>query len=224
MKLFRWSMSASVAAFFSLAVAACSTEPGDRVPERLNALYVGESLGGPHSIQSFLIQRAGVPDSEIYVGHSSGLEFNRITPEASIRVLRALVKILSNYALKAEDVMPIAGIDSGTLRVRLGREDIRGAVIAKTGTLVSIDNGVSTLVGIAYTKEQGPLLFAIFNSAGDVNTYRRLQDHFVEELIVEEGGPVRLPRSEDALADETRGSIIQVRYKKASNPTDSAAD
>ncbi len=188
------------------------------------AEVVGESVGGPQSIQMFLIQRAGLRDSEIYVGHSSGLEFNRITPEASVRVLRALVTILSNYALKAEDVMPIAGIDSGTLRVRLGREDIRGSVIAKTGTLISIDNGVSTLVGIAYTKEHGPLLFAIFNSAGDVNTYRRLQDHFVEELIAEVGGPVRLPRSEDALADETRGSIIQVRYKKESSPADSAAD
>ena len=188
------------------------------------AEVVGESVGGPQAIQSFLVQRAGLRDSEIYVGHSSGLEFNRITPEASIRVLRALVTALSNYALKAEDVMPIAGIDSGTLRVRLGREDIRGAVIAKTGTLVSIDNGVSTLVGIANTKEHGPLLFAIFNSSGDINTYRRLQDHFVEELIAEEGGAVRLPRSEDALADETRGSIIQVRYKKQSKPTDNAAD
>jgi serine-type D-Ala-D-Ala carboxypeptidase/endopeptidase (penicillin-binding protein 4) len=188
------------------------------------AEVVGESVGGPQAIQGFLVQRAGLRDSEIYVGHSSGLEFNRITPEASIRVLRALVTVLSNYSLKAEDVMPIAGIDSGTLRVRLGREDIRGAVIAKTGTLISIDNGVSTLVGIAYTKEHGPLLFAIFNSAGDVSTYRRLQDQFVEELIAEEGGPVRLPRSADALADETRGSIIQVLYKKQSHPAESAGD
>ena len=105
------------------------------------AEVVGESVGGPQAIQSFLIKRAGLRDSEIYVGRASGLEFNRITPEASIRVLRALLAVLSNYSLKAEDVMPIAGIDSGTLRVRLGREDIRGAVVAKTGTLVSMDNG-----------------------------------------------------------------------------------
>ena len=163
-------------------------------------------------------------DSEIYVGRASGLEFNRITPKASIRVLRALLAVLSNYSLKAEDVMPVAGIDSGTLRVRLGREDIRGAVVAKTGTLVSMDNGVSTLVGIVHTKEHGPLLFAIFNSAGDVNTYRRLQDQFLQELIAEEGGAVRVPRSEDALADETRDSIIQVLYKKESQASESPAD
>ncbi|HET8674813.1 MAG TPA: D-alanyl-D-alanine carboxypeptidase [Blastocatellia bacterium] len=188
------------------------------------AEVVGESVGGPQVIQSFLIKRAGLRDSEIYVGRPSGLEFNRITPEASIRVLRALLAVLSNYSLEAEDVMPIAGIDSGTLRVRLGREDIRGAVVAKTGTLVSMDNGVSTLVGIVHTKEHGPLLFAIFNSAGDVNTYRRLQDQFLQELIAEEGGAVRVPRSEDALADETRDSIIQVLYKKESQASESPAD
>jgi D-alanyl-D-alanine carboxypeptidase/D-alanyl-D-alanine-endopeptidase (penicillin-binding protein 4) len=188
------------------------------------AEVVGESVGGPQAIQSFLIKRAGLRESEIYVGRASGLEFNRITPEASIRVLRALLAELSNYSLKAEDVMPIAGIDSGTLRVRLGREDIRGAVVAKTGTLVSMDNGVSTLVGIVRTKEHGPLLFAIFNSAGDVNTYRRLQDQFLQELIVEGGGAIRVPRSEDALADEKRDSIIQVLYKKESYASESPAD
>ncbi|HEX5735135.1 MAG TPA: D-alanyl-D-alanine carboxypeptidase [Blastocatellia bacterium] len=188
------------------------------------AEIVGESVGGPQAIQSFLIKRAGLRDSEIYVGRASGLEFNRITPEASIRVLRSLLAVLSNYSLKAEDVMPIAGIDSGTLRVRLGREEIRGSVIAKTGTLVSMDNGVSTLVGIVHTKENGPLLFAIFNSAGDVNTYRRLQDQFIQELIAEEGGAVRVPRSEDALADETRDSIIQVLYKRESRASENSAD
>ena len=188
------------------------------------AEVVGESVGGPQAIQSFLVKRAGLRDSEIYVGRASGLEFNRITPQASIRVLRALLAVLSNYSLKAEDVMPVAGIDSGTLRVRLGREDIRGSVVAKTGTLVSMDNGVSTLVGIVHTKERGPLLFAIFNSAGDVNTYRRLQDQFLQELIAEEGGAVRVPRSEDALADETRDSIIQLQYKKESGASESSAD
>jgi D-alanyl-D-alanine carboxypeptidase/D-alanyl-D-alanine-endopeptidase (penicillin-binding protein 4) len=188
------------------------------------AEVVGESVGGPQAIQSFLVRRAGLRDSEIYVGHSSGLEFNRITPGASIKVLRALLSVLANYSLKAEDVMPIAGIDSGTLRVRLDREEIRGSVIAKTGTLVSMDNGVSTLVGIVNTKGRGPLLFAIFNSVGDVNTYRRLQDQFVEELITEVGGPVRAPRSEDALKDETRDSIIQVVYKKQDPAAENSAD
>jgi len=85
------------------------------------------------------------------------LDFNRITPRATLKVLRALIKVLADHSLKPEDVMPVAGVDSGTLRSRLGGEDVRGAVVAKTGSLVSIDKGVSTLVGIAYTRASGPL-------------------------------------------------------------------
>lgn len=177
------------------------------------AEVVGESLGGPQAVQLFLVKQLGLRDSEIYVGRTSGLEFNRITPRAALRVLRALVGLLANYSLKPEDAMPVAGIDSGTLRARFATDAARGAVVAKTGTLVSLDNGVSTLVGIAYTKSGGPLLFAVFNSDGGVHSYRRLQDEFIERLIAEEGGPAPVPRSEDALADTTRHSIVQVLYK-----------
>jgi hypothetical protein len=120
--------------------------------------------------------------------------------------------------------MPVAGIDSGTLRARLSRDDVRGSVIAKTGTLVSLDNGVSTLVGIAYTKAGGPLLFAVFNSAGNVNAYRRLQDEFIEHVIAEEGGPVPVPRAEDALVDSARNTITQVLYKNGNQPPESSSD
>ncbi|HKS43059.1 MAG TPA: D-alanyl-D-alanine carboxypeptidase [Blastocatellia bacterium] len=188
------------------------------------AEVIGESVGGPQSVQSFLIKQTGLRDSEIYVGRTSGLDFNRITPRASLKMLRALLSTLANYSLKAEDVMPVAGIDTGTLRGRFESDNVRGSVIAKTGTLVSLDNGVSTLVGIAYTKTQGPLLFAVFNSDGGVHAYRRLQDEFIEHLITEEGGPSPVSRVEDALADTTRHSIVQVMYKGNAHAAASNAD
>jgi D-alanyl-D-alanine carboxypeptidase (penicillin-binding protein 4) len=188
------------------------------------AEVVGESLGGPQAVQLFLTKQTGLRDSEIYVGRTSGLEFNRITPRAALKVLRMLVGLLANYSLKPEDIMPVAGIDSGTLRARFVSDAARGAVVAKTGTLVSLDNGVSTLVGIAYTKSGGPLLFAVLNSDGGVHSYRRLQDEFIERLIAEEGGPAPVPRSEDALADTTRHTIVQVLYNPRTQPTDTAAD
>jgi D-alanyl-D-alanine carboxypeptidase/D-alanyl-D-alanine-endopeptidase (penicillin-binding protein 4) len=174
------------------------------------AEVVGASLGGPQGIHDYLVKELGLSESEIFVGRASGLDFNRITPRATVKVLRALLKILAEHALKPEDVMPVAGVDSGTLRGRLDREDVRGAVIAKTGTLVTIDNGVSTLVGIAYTRAHGPLLFAVFNSGGNVYAYRRLQDQFIEQLIADEGGALSGRRSEDALAGDTRNTILQV--------------
>jgi D-alanyl-D-alanine carboxypeptidase/D-alanyl-D-alanine-endopeptidase (penicillin-binding protein 4) len=185
------------------------------------AEVVGASLGGPHAIQDYLVRQVGLGESEIFVGRASGLDFNRITPRATLKVLRALINVLADHKLKPEDVMAVAGIDSGTLRSRLGREDVRGAVVAKTGTLVSIDNGVSTLVGIAYTV-RGPLLFAVFNSGGSVHAYRRLQDQFIERLIAEEGGALSATRNEDALAGDTRHSIVQV-FDRAGNQSGEVA-
>jgi D-alanyl-D-alanine carboxypeptidase/D-alanyl-D-alanine-endopeptidase (penicillin-binding protein 4) len=182
------------------------------------AEVLGEAVGGPQVIQEFLIEELDLEHSEVYVGRASGLDFNRITPRASLKVLRALLAELEKYSLQPEDILPVAGIDSGTLRARLSREDVRGAVLAKTGTLVSMDKGVSTLVGIAYTKAHGPLLFAIFNSDGNVNAYRRLQDQFVEKIIAEQGGAVPVSRQQDALAEEPGNSINQVLFKNKPQP------
>lgn len=188
------------------------------------AEVIGESLGGPQAIQEYLVQQIGLRDSDIYVGRTSGLQFNRITPRASLKVLRVFIESLAGYALKPQDAMPVAGVDSGTLRGRLSRDELRGTVVAKTGTLSSVDNGVSTLVGIAYTKARGPLLFAVFNSTGGVHAFRRLQDEFVERVIEEAGGPAFGLRMDDALADFTRHTIIQVLYRSGNPMVDASAD
>ena len=188
------------------------------------AEVVGTSLGGPKAIQDYLVKKCDLSESEIFVGRASGLDFNRITPQATLKVLRALIKVLADYSLEPDAVMAVAGVDSGTLIRRLAGDKTRGAVVAKTGTLVSIDNGVSTLVGIAYTRTHGPLLFALFNSGGSVNSYRRLQDQFIERLIAEEGGALSARRDVDALADATRQSIVQVFYKAGRESAEAAAE
>lgn len=188
------------------------------------AEVVGASLGGPEAIQNYLVKQLGIGESDVFVGRASGLDFNRITPQAALKVLRKLIEVLADHSLKPEDVMAVAGIDSGTLQRRLVGDDVRGSVIAKTGTLVSIDNGVSTLVGIAYTRLRGPVLFAVFNSGGNVKAYRRLQDQFIEQVIAEEGGALRAVRSEDALADTTRHSIIQVLYGLGTQPAETTTE
>ena len=188
------------------------------------AEVVGASVGGPQSIQSFLVTELKLSDSEVFVGRSSGLDFNRITPRATLKLLRALLNVLAEHSLKPEDVMPVAGVDSGTLRTRFTREDVRGAVIAKTGTLVSLDRGVSTLCGIAYTRTSGPLLFAVFNSGGNVQAYRRLQDQLLERLVADAGGASSVKRNTDALAVETRNTIVQVFYRAGNQPAEVTAE
>jgi D-alanyl-D-alanine carboxypeptidase/D-alanyl-D-alanine-endopeptidase (penicillin-binding protein 4) len=188
------------------------------------AEVVGASIGGPRAIQDYLVEKVGLGETDLFVGRASGLDFNRITPRATLKVLRALIQLLADHSLRPEDVMAVAGIDSGTLHGRLAREDVRGGVVAKTGTLVSLDNGVSTLVGIAYTKAKGPLLFAVFDSGGNVSAYRHLQDQFIEQMIAESGGAVAVSRSEDALAEVIRHSIVQVLWKPGDQSADTATE
>jgi len=149
---------------------------------------VGEAVGGPKAVQNFLVNTVGIPPTDVFVGRTSGLDYNRITPKGTVQVFRHLINWLEQHQMEPEDVLPVAGVDAGTLQRRLASLDYRGGVVAKTGTLPGTDGGVSTLAGLAYTKNRGPILFAIFNTRGPVNTYRRLQDELLKDLIVEFGG------------------------------------
>ena len=188
------------------------------------AEVVGAAVGGPAQIQSLLVKNVGIPEADVYISRASGLDFNRITPDGALKVLRSLISVLERYSLKPEDIMPVAGVDSGTLRSRFSDDNARGAIVAKTGTLAR-DGGVSTLVGIAHTRSGGTLLFAVFDSDGSVRNYRRLQDSLLEEVIAEEGGGVAASRLTDALADFASDSIVQIHYRAGqATSSDRSAD
>ena len=149
---------------------------------------VGEAVGGPQAVEDYLINEVGIRDADVRIQRTSGLRRNRITPEGTVMVFRKLTYWMESQGLYPADVLPVAGMDRGTLRLRFNSRTHRGAVVAKTGTLVSAEDGVSTLAGILYTEDHGPLLFAIFNSHGPVLQYRKFQDNFVKDLLSEYGG------------------------------------
>jgi D-alanyl-D-alanine carboxypeptidase/D-alanyl-D-alanine-endopeptidase (penicillin-binding protein 4) len=149
---------------------------------------LGDSLGGSEALRQFLIEAAQLEPDEIYVARPSGLEHNRMTPRAAVCILRALNAWLNAHQMKMQDIMPVAGIDEGTLFGRLRYEECRGGILGKTGTNPSKDGGISSLAGIAYTRDYGPVLYAIFNTNGRVSTYRRWQDYFLRNLMEESGG------------------------------------
>ncbi|HYR88423.1 MAG TPA: D-alanyl-D-alanine carboxypeptidase [Terriglobia bacterium] len=156
---------------------------------------VGEAIGGPKAVEQFLVNEVGIPRGEVSISHTSGLDYNRITPRATVKLFRELVFWLNLYGLQPQDIMPVAGIDPGTLRGRFTDAEYRGAIVGKTGTLPGTDGGVSTLAGVLYTRDRGVLLFAIFNSRGSVRTYRRLQDGFLKDVLTECGGIPQLSES-----------------------------
>ena len=179
------------------------------------AEVIGESIGGAEKIQEYLIQTLHLKEDEVYVGRPSGLEFNRLTPRASLIILRKLISTLEKYSLKPENILAVAGVDSSTLNGRFSKDEFRGSVIAKTGTLFTFDRGVSTLVGIAFTKARGELLFAVFNTDGRVHAFRNLQDEFIAKTIEESGGAAPHTRTEDALEEKPSGSIVQILAGKS---------
>jgi D-alanyl-D-alanine carboxypeptidase/D-alanyl-D-alanine-endopeptidase (penicillin-binding protein 4) len=149
---------------------------------------LGEALGGPRALERFLVKDLGIAESDVSLSHTSGLDYNRITPRATVMLFREFVFWLNLNNMQPQDVLPIAGVDAGTLQRRFTSEAFRGGIIGKTGTLPVFDGGVSTLAGIVYTRAYGPVLFAIFNTKGSVAAYRRLQDDFLKGFIVESGG------------------------------------
>jgi D-alanyl-D-alanine carboxypeptidase/D-alanyl-D-alanine-endopeptidase (penicillin-binding protein 4) len=154
---------------------------------------VGEAVGGPKGVEAFLTGSVGIPPAEISISRTSGLDYNRITPRSTVHLLQVMMQWLAQRNMEPEDIMPVAGIDAGTLKSRFKSADYRGAIVGKTGTLPATDGGVSTLAGIMYTRDRGPILFAIFNTRGSVKAYRQLQDSLLQELIEESGGPQNNP-------------------------------
>jgi D-alanyl-D-alanine carboxypeptidase/D-alanyl-D-alanine-endopeptidase (penicillin-binding protein 4) len=165
---------------------------------------IGDAIGGPQALTDFLVNDVGIPRDDVYISRTSGLDYNRITPTGTMKVLTRLIQVLDSQHLKPEDLLPVAGVDAGTLRTRFRGDEWHGAVIGKTGSLPSTDGGVSTLAGIAYTHKYGPVLYAIFNTGGSVHQYRKWQDDLLEGIVDECGGPVPSARLENALDQEIR--------------------
>lgn len=150
---------------------------------------IGESLGGPENVRARVIGDLKVNPDEISLASTSGLGVNRVTPRAMMAILRGLRAELRKNNLTLSDILPVAGIDPGTLEDRYTEQAERGGVIAKTGTLVRTDGGASSLVGQMNTKSGRVILFVIFNQHGNVNRFRENQDAIVAAIQNALGGP-----------------------------------
>ncbi|KAF0248386.1 MAG: D-alanyl-D-alanine carboxypeptidase / D-alanyl-D-alanine-endopeptidase [bacterium] len=159
------------------------------------AEHFGLMLGGIAAVETELETEFNLNPQQLEITHASGLDYNRITTRASVKIFQKMIGLLKSYQMKVEDIMPIVGVDSGTLATRLVGTPLLGAVAAKTGTLHVTDDGASILQGVIYTEQYGPVMFAIFNMVGKVNYFRQEQDQLLTELVAELGltpKPVRL--------------------------------
>lgn len=154
------------------------------VSERL-----GEMVGGPYAVARLVHQNAGVQPYEFSLATASGLGINRVSPSAMMKLLRLLRTDLARYKMTFADIMPVAGLDRGTLENRFDTDFSSGSVIGKTGTLGQTDGGASALAGEINTRN-GKLLFVIFNQRGSVSRFRSFQNNYVSLIQSQFGGPV----------------------------------
>ncbi|HSS20267.1 MAG TPA: D-alanyl-D-alanine carboxypeptidase [Pyrinomonadaceae bacterium] len=150
---------------------------------------IGDGLGGKDAVMHQLSAMLNIPLSEIQLSSLSGLGVNRVTPRAMMKIFRGLRAELQKNKLSPSDIMPVAGIDPGTLEDRFTGIAWQGSVIAKTGTLVRTDGGASSLVGQMRTKSNDTLLFVIMNQRGSVARFRANQDYLVMQTQLSRGGP-----------------------------------
>ncbi|HUR99481.1 MAG TPA: D-alanyl-D-alanine carboxypeptidase [Pyrinomonadaceae bacterium] len=153
------------------------------VAERL-----GDMVGGPYAVARLVQQNAGVQPYEFSLATASGLGINRVTPAAMMKLLRVLRSDLGRYKMTFADIMPVAGLDRGTLENRFDTDFASGSVIGKTGTLGQTDGGASALTGEINTRN-GKLLFVIFNQRGNVSRFRSFQNSYVSLIQAQFGGP-----------------------------------
>jgi len=150
---------------------------------------IGETIGGPQSVRTQLVQKIKINPDEFQISSTSGLGVNRVTARAMMTILRALRAELKKNNLSLSDILPVAGIDPGTLEDRYIEQATRGSVIAKTGTLTRTDGGASSLVGQMQTKSGRIVLFVILNQYGNVLHFRQNQDEIVTSIQNAMGGP-----------------------------------
>ena len=144
---------------------------------------LADAAGGAAAVEA--LARSAVPaamQSEITLGDGAGTDpINRLSPRAAVKLLRALEAQLQKSGHGLTDILPVTGIDEGTLHRRLDGPDEAGRVVGKTGTYG--DYGASALVGAIPTSDRGTVYFAILNHGVPVPEARRRQDRFVRALL-----------------------------------------
>jgi D-alanyl-D-alanine carboxypeptidase/D-alanyl-D-alanine-endopeptidase (penicillin-binding protein 4) len=144
---------------------------------------LADAAGGAAAVES--LARSVLPPamrSEVTLGDGAGTDpVNRLSPRAAVKLLRALEQELALTGHHLYDILPVTGIDAGTLHERINAPDEVGRVVGKTGTFG--DYGASALIGAFPTSDRGVVYFAILNHGIAVPEARRRQDRLVHALL-----------------------------------------
>lgn len=144
--------------------------------DNILAQNLAERLGTPTEIAARVAQLARVPAIEVQLVDGSGLDpNNQMSPRAACAILAAIQRHLWSSGLTVGDVLPIFGLDGGTMEDR----SLPSGATVKTGTLWD----TSTLAGVFPTSDRGLVWFAIFNEGEEFTLkFREQQDKLLRAL------------------------------------------
>lgn len=134
-------------------------------------------LGGTNAFKDYMYRTFSADEDEIYFETGSGLGENKTTCALTLRVLKELKSRLRDYQLNPLDIMPVAGMDQGTLHKRFTQNEYNQFISAKTGTL----RHTSALAGFINDTEN--TIFAVFNHTYNIVAARELQNEFVKYYL-----------------------------------------
>jgi D-alanyl-D-alanine carboxypeptidase/D-alanyl-D-alanine-endopeptidase (penicillin-binding protein 4) len=144
---------------------------------------LSDRIGGPQKVEALMRKQVSAAlQSEITITNAAGAgETNRLSPRAAVAILWELRKELRAHGKDLPSVLPVNGLDVGTLKNRLVEDAYRARIVGKTGTFGSV--GACALVGVLHTAKYGDVAFAVLNSWVPVPEARRRQDVFLRALI-----------------------------------------
>ncbi|MGH8254246.1 MAG: D-alanyl-D-alanine carboxypeptidase [Steroidobacteraceae bacterium] len=179
---------------------------------------LADAAGGAAAVEA--LARGAVPATmrdEITLGDGAGTDGrNRLSPRAAVTLLRALEQELAGSGHRLVDILPVAGIDAGTLHDRFNKPNQVGRVVGKTGTFG--DYGASALIGAIPTSDRGTVYFAILNHGVPVPIARDRQNRFIAALLAQlHTVPWNYQRDE-------RPAIARARLDAAAAPRPSPAE
>jgi D-alanyl-D-alanine carboxypeptidase/D-alanyl-D-alanine-endopeptidase (penicillin-binding protein 4) len=139
------------------------------------AELIARSVGGVEQVEAIVTKATGVSSPEVQLSNGSGLGVdNRLSPRAVAKMLQVMQQQLAAQGSHLGEILPVAGIQTGTVRDRA----IPQGIPVKTGSLWN----VSALAGIMNTERHGRVYFAIINQNGNLDTFRRKQDQLLQNL------------------------------------------
>ncbi|AFZ45533.1 peptidase S13 D-Ala-D-Ala carboxypeptidase C [Halothece sp. PCC 7418] len=136
---------------------------------------IARSVGGVETVEAIVRETTGVSPEEVQLINGSGLGVtNRLSPRAVTKMLRMIDGKLNAQGGSLREILPVSGIDVGTVRDRA----IPQGIPVKTGSLWN----VSALAGVMNTEQHGRVYFAMINQNGNLDTFRQQQDQLLQSL------------------------------------------